>query len=340
MSLAFPLPDPPPFGQPLELRPGLIWLRLPLNIGLDHINLWLLAEKDGGWSLIDCGLPSRDIRALWETMATEVIKPGQLRRLIVTHHHPDHIGMAGWLVERFGVTVETTLPEFLSARALATIGLDQHRAAATRFYTAAGGDEALLTMVGGRGNFYSEYVPNLPAGYRRIDPGPGFRMGDRSWTVLTGEGHAPGMAMFWCEDEHILIAADQVLPTISPNIGVWAGEPEADPLARFLAGFPALAALPDDTLVLPSHGLPFQGLQERLGVMEAHHHERLDAALEACTGSTTAFGLLPVLFRRPLEGPQVLLAIAESLAHLHYLKGKGLVTREMDAKGVHQFRRA
>lgn len=338
MALTFPVPDPPPFGTPFELAPSLLWLRLPLSIGLDHINLWLLAEADG-WSLIDCGLPSPAILPLWEHVAAEVVGPGKLRRLLVTHHHPDHLGMAGWLTARFGVELEIPAAEYRTARLLLDAPAPQRRQEALSFYGAAGGDGALLAMIAGRGDFYAGLVPDLPSRFLPLRPGETIRLGGREWTILAGEGHAPEMAMLWCGAERILIAADQVLPTISPNIGVWPGAPDADPLARFLAGFGELRALPADTLVLPSHGLPFRGLGERLDEMAVHHDRRLDTVLSACAAPVTASDLLPLLYRRKLEGAQVLLGIAEAVAHLHYLRGRGELATETDAAGVTRFRR-
>jgi glyoxylase-like metal-dependent hydrolase (beta-lactamase superfamily II) len=169
------------------------------------------------------------------------------------------------------------------------------------------------------------------------------RIGRRQWRVITAFGHAPEHACLFSADGDggpVLISGDQVLPRITTNVGVWGNQPEADPLAQFLRSMDKFRPLPQDTLVLPSHGRVFRGLHQRLDELQAHHAQRL-AELEAALDTPkTAAEVLPVLFRRPLDHHQLVFAIAEAIAHLHYLWYAGRATRQRDNDGLWVFQRA
>lgn len=315
-------------GEPCELSPGLFGARFALPFALDHVNIWLIAED--GWTLIDAGLADQPSRQRWQDL--EGFMAGRpVTRVLATHFHPDHMGLAGWWCERSGAELWASRTEWLQGRALALDVSENFVAAGRRFDHRAGLDALQVEERAARGNLYRLRVTLPPAGHRRLCAGDEPTIGGDRWQVIIGRGHAPEMVCLFSERRNLLIAADQVLPRISPIVGVWPGEPEANPLAEFLASLDELRRLPDDCLVLPSHGRPFRGLHARIDQLVAHHRERLAATLEACRRPATAVEIMPHLFDRELDRHQLSFAIAETVAHLNYLIAEGRVQRRLDA---------
>ncbi len=333
-----PFPVPPSPGQAVPVAPGIFWLRMPLPFALDHVNLWLIEDGDG-WALVDTGLPDRKTRELWEGILTGPMAGRAPSRLVVTHFHPDHLGLAAWLGRRFGLTMEATLAEWLYGRMLSLDSGEGFIEASRAFYRAAGFDDKLMAVMVDRGNAYGKRVRETPPALRRLQRGEEILIGGRRWRVMVGRGHSPEHACLWCEELEVLISGDQILPSISPNVSVWPNEPQANPLHEFLDSLQTFRVLPDGALVLPSHGLPFRGLHARIDALEHHHDERLSRTLEACGTPLSAYDLLQVLFRRELDTHQLFFALGESLAHLHYLLHRGDLQRETDAAGVCRFGR-
>jgi len=308
---------------------------MPLPFALDHINLWLLDEPDGGFSIVDTGVSDRQTRDLWNGLFDGPLAGRSLKRLLVTHFHPDHMGLAAWLERRFGTPMETPLAEWLYGRMLSLDTGEAFTEISLKFYKAAGFGPELLELVAKRGNAYGARVRHLPAQSSSLRDGQQLSLGGRSWQVITAEGHSPEMACLYCPDLNLLISGDQILPSISPNVSVWPSQPTADPLKLFLASLERFRHLPEDVLVLPSHGLPFRGLQLRLAALGGHHRDRLAEILSACSrGEMTGLDVQKQLFRRPLDDHQLFFALGESLAHLHYLEGQNAVQRRRDADGV------
>jgi glyoxylase-like metal-dependent hydrolase (beta-lactamase superfamily II) len=239
--------------------------------------------------------------------------------VIVTHYHPDHIGLAGWLTERWQAPLWVSEKEWLFARVMSR-GADDFAPSRRDFARRTGLDPASVELFGERENSYRRGVPSVPASFQRLADGMTVEIGGREWRVIVGEGHAPELTCLYCAEAGVLISSDQVLPKISPNISVQAHEPDGDPLARFLSSLAKLReSVPPETLVLPSHNLPFFGLHARIDALEAHHRARCGEVLVACELPKTAVELLPVLFRRTLDRHQLGFALGEALAHLHYL---------------------
>jgi glyoxylase-like metal-dependent hydrolase (beta-lactamase superfamily II) len=334
--LRFPVAAPPPAGKTQPVAPGVEWLRMPLPFVLNHINLWLLEDGDG-WTIIDTGYAMPETVASWERVFSERLARLPVTRIIVTHHHPDHVGLADWLCERWQVPLWTTEKEWLFARMLTGNGddsADQRRAFARR----AGLDAAASEVFGEHHRGYRRGVPSVPASFHRLSDGSIIEIGGRDWRVVVGEGHAPELACLYCAQTGVLISGDQVLPKISPNVSVHAYEPDGNPLARFLHSLDKLrAAVPPETLVLPSHNLPFYGLHARIDEIAAHHQSRCEEVIAACTQPRSAKDLLPVLFRRPLDRHQTAFALGEALAHLHYLEVQDEVVRIAGDDGVARF---
>jgi glyoxylase-like metal-dependent hydrolase (beta-lactamase superfamily II) len=326
--------EPPLPGQAREIIPGLRWMRFPLPFPPNNVNVWLL-EDGSGWLAIDAGINNDETRGHWHTaMAGEAFGNRPLTGLLVTHFHPDHAGLMGWLSAEHGLTPIMTRIEWLMARALWFDTGAEMIEQQVEFARIAGAPDDYGAFMRARGPLYQRSVAALPRAFRAIADGGSLTIGGREWRVMTGQGHAPDMACLYCAEAKVLIAADQILPRITPYIGLHAGEPMADPLGAFIATLDRFRMLPGDTLVLPSHGEPFMGLHKRLDALAAHHADRLAALEEACREPATTHALLPSLFRRPLDNRSLGFGLGEALAHLRRLEVMGRVERMPGTDGV------
>lgn len=324
----------PPLGETLRIAEEIGWIRMRLPFELNHVNLWRFEDADGV-TLFDTGLGDPETRGAWRT-ALGAVRP---KRVVVSHFHPDHMGNAGWFAEEAGSEILMTEREFLWANFARWLEPEREVGGRAAFYRRHGLDEGPRLEEVTRPRLYRRGVPVLPAAFTRLSDGDTITLAGSSWRVITTFGHAPEMTCLHCPERAILIAADEVLPRISPNIGVWSSEPEADPLAAFLASLDRLLGLPDDLLVLPSHGEPFFGLHERIGELKAHHAARCAELLDAAREPMSAIELMPVLFRRPLDRFQFDFAFGETLAHVNWLKARGDLVA-IEASGRIKFRAA
>jgi glyoxylase-like metal-dependent hydrolase (beta-lactamase superfamily II) len=318
--------------EPCAIRSELHGMRLALPFALDHVNIWLAEERDG-WTVIDTGLADEPTRARWRNLRRGLLAGRPITRILATHYHPDHMGLAGWLCAGTGAELWTSRTEWLTAGLLAQETSEEWVAAGRRFDHRAGLDDQLIEQRAARGNLYRRRVVPPPPSFRRVRHGDRLRLAGSEWRVVVGRGHAPEMVCLFNPEHNVLIAGDQVLPRISPNVSVWPSEPEADPLADFLSSLLSFRELPEDCLVLPSHGLPFRGLHGRIDQLVGHHHERLERALDACATPVTLAEVMPRLFDRALDVHQLQFALGESLAHLNYLVAQGHLGRGLDADG-------
>lgn len=329
--------ETPPLGGWLALAEGVHWLRLPLPFALDHINVWLLPDH-AAWTLVDTGVSLAPSRAAWESVISQLLGDRPLGRILITHFHPDHYGLASWLQQRLGAEVHISRAEQESAATLYGASDEQACTRVNELFASHGLDAERRGRLAARGNFYRPLLSGVAtvAGY--LNDGGQLQIGDRHWEVIIGRGHSPEHACLYCQSEGWLISGDQVLPEISSNISVRPEQPDGDPLAEYLDALAKLRALPPDVLVLPSHNSPFRGLHERLSALERHHEVRLDRLRSACREAPlSAAEALPILFRRELDTQSLFFALGESIAHLHRLWHAGEVTRERDAQGVYRF---
>jgi glyoxylase-like metal-dependent hydrolase (beta-lactamase superfamily II) len=333
----YPFPEPPAPGSTLEVAPGVHWLRMALPFQLDHINLWMLEDGDA-WLLIDSGLGNAPTRALWEKIFADKLGGKPVRRVLVTHYHPDHAGNAAWLCERFAAPLWMTRGEFLTVHAARNSTAGYTTEAQLELFRANGLDDARGAELLLRGGLYRSMVPEFPVSHRRLYEGDSITVGGRRWQVMIGYGHAPEHVSLYCEALNLLISGDMLLPRISTNVAVRPIDPWSNPLRLFLESIRRYRELPADMLVLPSHGLPFRGAHARIAQLEAHHQERLADLQAACAAAPrTAADVLELLFRRKLDTSQIFFAMGEAIAHLHYLHYDGKLARAVGADGVARF---
>lgn len=334
-------------GAVHEVIPGLRWARMPLPFALDHVNLWLLQDEldqggtlRSGWSLIDTGASTDASRAAWETVLATGLDGQPLVRVIATHSHPDHVGLSGWLCGRFDAPFWTTTGEFGFMRMMAAAlpGVDGP-AAIPHFERHGLRDAAMLDQMRSRRNYYPSLVPAVPLAYTRLQDGENVTIGANVWRIITGFGHSPEHASLHCAALNVLVSGDMVLPRISTNVSVFAVEPEGNPLQQYLDSLGKFAELPEDVLVLPSHGKPFRGLHTRIAQLREHHVARLAEVSDACTAPMTAADIVPIMFRRPLDAHQLGFALGEALAHLHKLWYDGHLQRTARDDGTLFFTR-
>jgi glyoxylase-like metal-dependent hydrolase (beta-lactamase superfamily II) len=323
------------------------WVRMPLPFALNHINLWVLDDELEGqacWTVIDAGVSTPAIHEAWDALWQGPMQARPLGRMLVTHMHPDHVGNAQWLIERFSaperparlwMSATDYLAALLSSKE--TTGYGGERAAAY-FHAHGLTDPDYMAKIRARGHYYGKMVPTMPAQYHRLHAGMTVRIGAHDWRCLLGRGHTPEHMALYSAGEGVLISGDMLLPKISTNISVTDMEPEADALGLFLSSLEAFEALPPDTLVLPSHGHPFVGIHARVKQLREHHDARLADVLAACKQKPCAAAeLLNLLFKRDLDEHQVTFAMGEAVAHLNHLWLQGLLRRERDAQGVWRF---
>lgn len=334
--IRFPFEKPPAEGTAKEVAPGVLWLRLPLPMALDHVNVYAMDDGDG-WTLIDTGFDSRKARAIWAALRDGPLAGRRINRVIGTHHHPDHIGLAGWFMETDGADLMISRTAWLMARMLVLDRQDLPAAETVSFWRRAGMPADLLDRREAEKPFnFADMVHPLPLGFTRLIDGQTVRFGGRQWRVVMGHGHAPCHATFWSLDDDLVIGGDQLLPSISPNLGVYATEPEADPVGEWLESCTRMAALAEARhLVLPGHKLPFTGLPTRLRQLIENHHSALERLAQTLKdGPRTAVGCFDVLFKRRIGEPEFGLALVEAVAHINHLSRMGTIRQVGETDGA------
>ncbi|KAE9632635.1 MBL fold metallo-hydrolase [Parasedimentitalea maritima] len=340
VTMRHPWEMPPAPGEAIEVAEGVWWMRLPLPMKLDHVNVYALDDGDG-WTVIDTGFSSKKTRAIWEQLMAGPLKGKPVKRVVVTHHHPDHIGNAGWFQSEHGAELVTTRTAWLFARMLTLDVQEEWPQETLDYYRSAGMDPEIYDKRAADRPFnFADVVYPMPLGFTRIKQGDVFRMGGRDWDVHMGNGHAPEHATFWSRDDNLVITGDQILSSISPNIGVYATEPMADPLADWLEACERLAPLARaDHIALGGHKLPFSRLPLRMRQLIDNHHGALDRLLDHLDQPKTAAECFAPLFKRSIGEGEYGLALVEAVAHVNHLYCIGKLDRSRREDGAWLYQR-
>lgn len=339
LTLRYPWETPPDPGGVIEVAEGVLWIRLPLPMKLDHVNVYALDDGDG-WTLIDTGFGTRTTRRMLERVMAGALGGKPVHRVVMTHHHPDHVGNVGWFQSEHGAELISTRTSWLFARMLLLDNQQRPTEESLAFWRSAGMDAGILAQRAGEKPFnYADIVYPMPLGFTRIQQGETIEMGGRTWDIHIGNGHAPEHATFWSRDDNLVLSGDQILPSISPNIGVYATEPEADPLDGWLEACERFVPLArPDHLVLGGHKLPFTGLPVRLRQLIDNHHGALKRLRAHLSEPKTAADCFAPLFKRTIGAGEYGLALVEAVAHVNHLWHRGEVSRERRDDGAWVYR--
>ena len=333
-ALTYPFAQGPKIGDGVEIAPGVVWMRMPLGGSLAFINVWGLKDE-GGWTLVDTGMQGPATTEAWRHAFAGPLGGEPVVRVIVTHMHPDHIGMAGWITRKFHCRLWITRQEYLMCRLLAADTGREAPEDGLEFYRAAGWGEAALDNYATRFGGFGKAMHALPDSYRRLTDGETLTIGGREWRVVTGSGHSPEHGCLWCPELKLFISGDQVLPKITSNVSVFPTEPDGDPLDDWLTSLAKVKGIvPNDVLVLPAHNDPFYGLHERLDDLISFHEQALKRLEKLIAEKKRAVDVFGVLFKRKINEQVLSMATGESLAHLNCLMARGALTRAADKDGV------
>jgi glyoxylase-like metal-dependent hydrolase (beta-lactamase superfamily II) len=337
-ALRFTFEAPPAEGEAVEIAEGVLWMRLPLPMKLDHVNVYAFEEGDG-WTVVDTGFDTGRTRAIWEGLLAGPLGGRPVRRVLVTHHHPDHVGLAGWFQVQ-GAELWMTRTAWLFARMLRLDEQERPPGETLAFWRGAGMEAELLAeRTGSRPFNYADVVAPMPLGFRRLEEGEEVAIGGRRWRVAFGQGHAADHAVLWGVDHPLVIAGDQILPGITPNLGVYATEPEADPVGEWLASCRQLGALAvPGQLALPGHQKPFAGVAERLMELVAHQEAALERLVAHLEVPRTAAECFPALYGRRIGPGEYGLALVEAVGHLNHLRRTGRAGRDPGPDGAWRWR--
>jgi glyoxylase-like metal-dependent hydrolase (beta-lactamase superfamily II) len=347
-----------------RLTPSVKWIRMGLPFALNHINLWLLRDRFNGtegWTVVDCCIDRPESRAQWQQIFDTQLQSLPILRVIVTHMHPDHIGLAHWLCDKWNAPLWISATDYNAARNASSSSTNFGGQAAADFYASHGLiDPESVAKIKARTGYYPSLVPAVPNSYRRIMDGDVISIGGRDWRCISGYGHAPEHIALYLpaptapaepapqgdaadlgaarRSAPVLISGDMVLPRISTNVSVFDLEPEGNPLNLFLNSIKKYLELPANTLVLPSHGKPFTGMHQRIAQLQSHHADRLAEVMQACSEKpSSGADIVPIMFKRELDLHQMTFAMGEAVAHLHMLWYEGKLRRSLDMHGVYRF---
>lgn len=319
-GLVFPHLEMPDFGEPFEIADGVYWIRLPLLGPLKWINVWLIKDGDG-FALVDTGINSPECFEAWQKIKTEFLKDCKITKVIITHMHPDHVGLAGYICQEYNVKMYMSRLEYVTCKMLVGDTGRPAPEAGVDFYRAAGWDEVSLANYRQRFGGFGQMVYHLPDIFERLSDGQIIKIGDEDWRIITGTGHSPEHCCLYNSSLNMIISGDQILPKISSNISVFPTEPNANPMADWINSCTKLLnTLPESVFVLPSHNAPFYGVRYRLNELIEHHERALLRLKEFIfEKEARAVDCFSILFKKPISGSNFYMATGEALSHLNYL---------------------
>ena len=330
--LDFPIDEVPKNGTLFSIQKDIHWVRMPLPMDLNHINLWIIGSK-AECTLVDSGMFLEDVKNAWSDLIDK--EKLSFKRVIVTHMHPDHIGLAGWFTSNFNIPLYMSRTDYLQCRVLAADTGNNVPHEAIDFYTQAGLSESQIKAYVERFGFFGSMIHRLPNSFNRLKDGDRIILNNESWEIIDGKGHTMEHLCLFSKDKNIFIAGDQLLPKITSHVGVFPTEPEANPLEDWLNSCKKLLdKLPEDVLVLPAHGRPFVGAHKRLNTIINHHETSLDKLLDFLSEPKRSVDVFSVLFKRKIDDGNFLMATGESIAHLNCLFNRGLIDKRLKNKEI------
>jgi glyoxylase-like metal-dependent hydrolase (beta-lactamase superfamily II) len=327
-------------GEVTKIADGVFWIRMPMTGSLNHINVWLLRDNDG-WTIVDTGIHNKDVQKHWETIFDKHLEGKPVTRVIATHLHTDHTGNVGWICGKWGCELWMSRSDFYMCKVMAADGPSDVPDDAIRFYRRAGFTEERLDRYRERFGQFGANISQLPAGYRRITDGQYIEIGGREWRAVIGHGHAPEHVCLYCPELKLIIAGDQILPRITPNVSVQPSEPNANPLRDWIASCGRFRdLLPPNLLVLPAHQELYEGVHERLTALIDWHEIALEKLYDLCETPKRAVDVFPALFKSEITDWTFFPATGEALAHLHCALERRMLTVEEDENGVAWWKQA
>lgn len=325
--------EPPQSAQLIEVVSGIYWLRMPLPMALNHINLYLIDEGDA-WTLLDTGMKTEETQAIWHQLFAQFFNDKPLKQVVVTHMHPDHVGLAGWLCEYWRCPMYMTQIDYFAVRAYTANNIVTWQSEA--FYRCCGLGDDYIEFMHKRSSF-SQIVSPMPGAFKQLKDNQLIMLGKRQWRIIVGGGHSFAHASFYNEEEGLLLAGDQIIARISSNVGVTATEPDASPLHDWYQSLERLKTLSPNTLVMPAHNKPFYGMHERADEIMQHHEHQLNVVLHECQTPKRVVDLLKPMFGRDIGFYEMSLAIGEAKAHLHMLLDRNSM-QKISTDGVDWYR--
>lgn len=320
-ALEYPFGNNAQLAQAELLRTGVYRLAIPLPgaLSMEHINTWIVDEGDS-WSLVDCGYDFSPARQAWQGLERTLFAKKPVNRIVVTHHHVDHSGLAGWLSNRYGAAIYMAEAEF---NARCQVFLRQglwSREEGIDFFERAGLTAVEYETVANWLEFNIQGFDRPIGRYRTLDGLDHLSIGEHAWQVITVRGHSPAHTCLYCENLGVLVAGDNLLPSLAAFVGIEPGDSLAfDPLGRFLSDVKQLKELPADTLVLPAHGAPFIGLHNKLEQVEQHYRALLEKVLCACAEPSTVMAITRRFFPERIIQKNPFFTVAKVAAVVNHL---------------------
>lgn len=327
-------------GDVTKIADGVFWVRMPMRGRLNHINVWLLRDK-GGWTIVDTGIFDENVKRHWQSIFENHLEGEPVVRVIATHLHTDHTGLAGWITSEWKCELWMSRADFYMCKVMAADGPSDVPEDALRFYRRAGFTEERLERYRQRFGFFGRSIATLPAGFRRISDGQYLDIGGREWRAVIGHGHAPEHVCLYCPELKLIIGGDQILPKITPNVSVQPSEPHANPLRDWINSCQRFRELlPPNLLVLPAHESLYFGVHERLTALIDWHEVALEKLYDLCSTPRRAVDVFPALFKSEVTDGSFFPATGEAIAHLHCALERRMLTVEEDDEGVAWWRQA
>ncbi|MDR0266971.1 MAG: MBL fold metallo-hydrolase [Paenibacillus sp.] len=313
---------------------GIIQVKISMSFPLRWVNSYVLRESEGV-TIIDPGPHTPDNEEEWKQAFAELgMAFSDIRQIVLTHHHPDHLGCSGWLQQLSGCKVWMSERSFQETLLMwgpgSTIQTDLLKLFSSQGMPEEWTDQLETHMNG----FLAQITPKPEVSF--ILKGQKFAMGGREWLPIETAGHAPGHVSFYHEESGIILCGDAVLPQISPNVSLMPGS-DPEPLQSFMQGLQKLKKFEVST-AYPGHRSSFQHFDDRLETLLLHHEERL-AKLEQliASGPASGFELCISLFSSKLGIHQMRFAMCETLAHTRELERRGRITSQSGTDGVARY---